>query len=212
VPPSDRWRKSYKNAAPRHSHYQLLLHLQRDHSKRMCPAIANQWATRLLTQRAPNQHELCQPVKISEALYSPLPQGTGNPAQSSASYTLAARRIQPVAIQALQHLVVHKWPFSGPALPHRMQRSPCASRPACISNKRGQLCSVTWSCFDTPLVLRGIVSACVHSHTAIWIMKFLFMDSLQGNDYSQEQGLAVCQRIMTVIWPYSQETEHHIQK
>jgi hypothetical protein len=60
-------------------------------------------------------------------------------------------------------------------LRHRLQRSPSAScRPACISNKRGQLCSVTWSCsyiplvlrdcFDTPLVLRGSVSACVHSN------------------------------------------------
>jgi hypothetical protein len=47
---------------------------------------------------------------------------------------------------------IQKRPLSGPALPHRLQRSPSAScRTACISNKRGQLCSVTWSCPDIPL-------------------------------------------------------------
>jgi hypothetical protein len=33
-----------------------------------------QRAARLLAPRVPNQHELCRPVKISKALYSPLPQ------------------------------------------------------------------------------------------------------------------------------------------
>jgi hypothetical protein len=133
---------------------QLLLRLRRDNSKPACPVIADQRAARLLAQRVLNQHELCRPVKISEALHSPLPRRTGNPVQrSSAGYPLAACRIQLV-IRALRHLVAHKRPFPGPALLHRLQRSPSAScRPARISNKRGQLCSVTWSCSDIPLVL-----------------------------------------------------------
>jgi hypothetical protein len=64
---------------------------------------------RLFAQQSPNQHELSQPVKISKALHSDLPQRTGNPAQrSSAGYPLAARRIQPVAVRAAWNFVMHK--------------------------------------------------------------------------------------------------------
>jgi hypothetical protein len=66
--------------------------------------------------------------KISEVLHSLLPQCTGNPAQrSSAGYPLAACRIQPAAIRALQYLVALNRPFPGPALPHQLQHSPSAS-------------------------------------------------------------------------------------
>jgi hypothetical protein len=144
----------------RHSRYQSLLRLQQYNSKPTCSAIAEQRAARLLVQRAPNQYELCRPAKISEALHSPLLQHTGNPAQrSSAGYPLADRRIQPAALRALRHLVAHNRPISGPALPHRLQRSPSAScRSSCISNERGQFWSVTWSCSDIPLVLRDCAS------------------------------------------------------
>jgi hypothetical protein len=61
--------------------------------------VYNETTASLRVLRTLNQHELCQPVKISEALHSPLPQGTGNPAQRSlAGYPLAARRIQLVAV------------------------------------------------------------------------------------------------------------------
>jgi hypothetical protein len=109
--------------------------------------VYNETTTRL----APNQHKICRPVKISEVLYSPLPQRTGKP--------VTARRIQPVAVQVLRDLVAHKLPFSGPTLPHRLRRSLSTScQPACISNKRGQLRSVTWSYSDIPLVLRDCAS------------------------------------------------------
>jgi hypothetical protein len=167
------------------SSYQSLLHLQQDSSKPTCPAIADQRPARLLAQRAQNQHEFCQPVKISEALHSPLPQRTGNPAQrSSAGYPLAARQIQPAAARALRQSVAHNRPFSGPAH-QQLQRLPSAScRPASISNKRGQLCSVTWSCSNIPLVLCDCVStphwcyvvASQHVYTptpmyALWVPK-----------------------------------------
>jgi hypothetical protein len=99
--------------------------------------VRNETTARLRVQRAPNQHEPCRPVRISEALHSQLTGRTGNPAQSSsAGYPLAACRIQPVAVRAARKFVVHERPFSGAALPHRAQRSPSAScRPACISNK-----------------------------------------------------------------------------
>jgi hypothetical protein len=110
------------------SRYQSLLRLQRDNSKPTCPAIADQRSARLLDQRAPNQHELCRPAKISEALHSPLLQRTGNPAQrSSAGYPLAARRVQPATVRAFRYLVAHNRPFPRPALPRRLQRSPPAS-------------------------------------------------------------------------------------
>jgi hypothetical protein len=129
--------------------------------------VYNETTASLSVQRSPTSER--QDYLPSEHWTSmTLPTGTD---LRSASFTSATVHQQPsteklgrlptccplnpaIAIWALRHLVAHKRPFIGPALPHRLQCSPSAScRPVCISSKRGQLCSVTWSCSDIPLVL-----------------------------------------------------------